>query len=226
VHESLAELLDERQHLLAVAAWLSGSAGTAEWVVQETYRRWYTLPDAERHAVPLPKAWLTRAVGNIGLELLHTDHAPTPTLPPVVIHLPREAPTPTTPHRRHPHRRRPVHDQVTHRFAKACDTGDRATLATLLAADAVAVCDGGGKVRSPVEPIHGATAVASYVTTLLTNRAGATLTTEPVNGRTGLTIRQGHRAVAVVSVSTTDTEITAVWITLNPDKLHGWHRSP
>lgn len=213
MHESLAELLDERQHLLTVAAWLSGSAGTAEWVVQETYRRWFALPDAERHAVPRPKAWLTRAVGNIGLELLHTEHAP-PTLPPVVIHLPREATTPTT------------HDHVTHRFAKACDTGDRATLAALLAADAVAVCDGGGKVRSPAEPIHGATAVASYVTTLLTDRAGAALTTEPVNGRTGLTVRQGHQAVAVVSVSTTGTEITAVWITLNPDKLHSWHRSP
>ena len=24
----------------------------------------------------------------------------------------------------------------------------------------------------------------------------------------------------------TGTEITAVWITLNPDKLHSWHRSP
>jgi hypothetical protein len=32
--------------------------------------------------------------------------------------------------------------------------------------------------------------------------------------------------VAVVSVTIAGAEVTAVWIVLNPDKLHGWHRSP
>jgi hypothetical protein len=50
------------------------------------------------------------------------------------------------------------------------------------------------------------------------------LTVEPVNGRPGLTLRRADRAVAVVSVSLADTGVTAVWIVLNPDKLHGWHR--
>jgi RNA polymerase sigma-70 factor (ECF subfamily) len=106
------------------------------------------------------------------------------------------------------------------RFATACDTGDIAALEAILAADSVAVCDGGGKVRAPLYPIRGAHEVARFVTTLLT---GAVLTVESVNGCAGLALRQGGHAVAVISVSTAGAEITAVWIVLNPDKLRGWH---
>ena len=41
---SLAELLEEREHLLEIAQWRFGSPATAERVVQETYRRRYALP--------------------------------------------------------------------------------------------------------------------------------------------------------------------------------------
>lgn len=114
-----------------------------------------------------------------------------------------------------------AHDHVVHRFATACGRGDHAALAAILAADVVAVCDGGGKVLAPVHPIRGATEVAGFLTALLT---GAPVTVEAVNGRTGLTIRRADRAVAVVSVNITGAEVTAVWIVLNPDKLHGWPR--
>ncbi|MEV0152034.1 MULTISPECIES: hypothetical protein [unclassified Nonomuraea] len=46
---------------------------------------------------------------------------------------------------------------------------------------------------------------------------------ESVNGRTGLVLRRDGRAVGAVSVSVAGAEVVAVWIVLNPDKLHGWH---
>lgn len=208
--ESLAEMLDERQHLLEIATWLFGSAGTAERIVQETYRRWYALDDDERAGIPLPKAWLTRAAAQFCLELLDTDQS-TPA-PPPTVHVPRPASTTLA-----------THDHVARRFAAACDTGDSAALAAILAADAVVVCDGGGKVRAPARPIQGAHEVATFVAALLTDSSDTVLAVEPVNGRTGLTLRRAGRAVAVVSVSIAGTEVTAVWIVLNPDKLHGWH---
>ena len=107
--------------------------------------------------------------------------------------------------------------------ASALLTRDGAVFA-VLAADAVAVCDGGAKVRAPVHPIHGAHEVALLVDALLTGRSDAVLTVEAVNGHAGLTLRRAGTAVAAVSVGVAGTEVTAVWIVLNPDKLRGWHR--
>ncbi|MEV0388496.1 nuclear transport factor 2 family protein [Nonomuraea sp. NPDC050643] len=67
---SLAEMLDERQHLLDIALWMFGSAATAERIVHETYRRWYALDDGERAGIAVPRAWLTRVAGGICLSLL------------------------------------------------------------------------------------------------------------------------------------------------------------
>lgn len=216
--ESLAEMLDERQHLLEIAMWMFGSAGTADWIVQETYRRWYTLDDDTRSDILLPKAWLTRAAAEISLELLDTDRPPRPAAPvPSPVHVPRPATTsdPAT---------LAEHDHVARRFAAACGAGDIAALTAVLATDAVVVCDGGGKVRAPVRPIRGAAEVARFVAALLSGRAGDVLTVEPVNGRAGLALRRAGRAVAVVSVSLAGRAVTAVWVVLNPDKLAGWHR--
>ncbi|GLW12071.1 hypothetical protein Misp01_71990 [Microtetraspora sp. NBRC 13810] len=116
------------------------------------------------------------------------------------------------------------HDRVARRFAAACDTGDVAALKAVLATDALVVSDGGGKLRASVRPTYGADAVARFVTALLIGPPGTHVTVESVNGRTGLVLRQAGQAVAVVSVSVARTEVTAVWIVLNPDKLHRWHR--
>jgi hypothetical protein len=212
---SLAELLDERRHLLDIAMWLFDSAGTADWLVQETYRRWYALGDDERADMLLPRAWLTRTAAEISLELLDPDRpASAPSAEPPAVHLPpTETSDPAT---------LAAHDRVARRFAEACDTGDHAALKTLLAADAVVVCDGGGKVRAPARPIRGAQEVARFVAALLSGRSDAVLVVGPVNGRTGLTLRRAGTAVAVASVSVAGAAVTAVWIVLNPDKLRGW----
>ncbi|MEV4020682.1 hypothetical protein AB0J35_60425 [Nonomuraea angiospora] len=243
---TLAEMLDERQHLLEIALWMFGSESTADRIVQETYRRWYALDDEERARIAVPRAWLTRVAGGICLELL----AAAPPLAPGVLPgpgapgapfpaaalaprpQPRATPTPRPQPAMFPahQQARPDramlvrHDRVARRFAAACDLGDAAALRAVLAADAIVVSDGGGKLRAPVRPIYGADPVARFVTSLLAGQPGTEVAVEPVNGRTGLVLRQAGRAVAVVGVSVAGAEITAVWIVLNPDKLQRWHR--
>ncbi|MBT2233543.1 nuclear transport factor 2 family protein [Nonomuraea sp. NEAU-A123] len=243
---TLAEMLDERQHLLEVALWMFGSDITADRIVQETYRRWYALGDEERAGIAVPRAWLTRVAGGICLELLAAD---TPIPAPVNVPQPVAAPVTGTSARRPG----PVtgrvrcragdgpgaahhqagshqamlarHDRVARRFAAACDTGDTAALRAVLATDAMVVSDGGGKLRAAIHPTHGADAVARFVTALLAGRPGTEVSVASVNGRTGLVLRRSGQAVAVVGVSVAGAEVTAVWIVLNPDKLRRWHRS-
>ncbi|MGN9845129.1 hypothetical protein ACTMTI_44100 [Nonomuraea sp. H19] len=216
--ESLAEMLDERQHLLEIALWMFSSEITADRIVQETYRRWYALDDEERASIAVPRAWLTRAAGSIALELLA---APFPSDP---AHRP-EPITDLTQHQvRFSQAMLARHDRVARRFAAACETGDTAALRAVLAADAIVVSDGGGKLRAAVHPTYGADAVARFVTALLTGQPGTEVAAGSVNGRTGLVLRRGGQAVAVVSVSVAGAEVTAVWIVLNPDKLQRWHR--
>ncbi|GII82175.1 RNA polymerase sigma factor [Sphaerisporangium siamense] len=100
----------------------------------------------------------------------------------------------------------------------------RFPLLAVLAGDAVVVSDGGGKVRAAVRPTCGADAVARFVTAFLTGRPGIEIVPGSVNGRTGLVLCQASRAVAVVGVSVAGAKVTALWITLNPDKLRRWHR--
>ncbi|MFI9839202.1 hypothetical protein ACIHFD_19355 [Nonomuraea sp. NPDC051941] len=227
---TLAEMLDERQHLLEIALWMFGSESTADRIVQETYRRWYALDDEERAGIAVPRAWLTRVAGGICLELLAapgplpgpgTPGAPSPAAP---APRPRPAMRPAHQQARPDQAMLVRHDRVARRFAAACDLGDTAALRAVLAADAIVVSDGGGKLRAPVRPTYGADAVARFVTSLLAGRPGTEVAVESVNGRTGLVLRQAGRAVAVVGVSVAETEITAVWIVLNPDKLQRWHR--
>ncbi|MEV6886096.1 RNA polymerase subunit sigma [Streptomyces sp. NPDC051135] len=66
----ISELLDERKHLLDVAYWMLGSSSAAESVIDETYRQWYQLSDAERAGIVAPRAWLAKAAGGICLARL------------------------------------------------------------------------------------------------------------------------------------------------------------
>lgn len=60
---SLVELLDERRHLVDVAFWMLGREREAERVIDEAYRQWFGLSDAERARIVDPRSWLARVVG-------------------------------------------------------------------------------------------------------------------------------------------------------------------
>lgn len=116
------------------------------------------------------------------------------------------------------------HDDVVRRFVQACQSGDINEIWAVLDTDAAAVCDAGGVVPG-VGPVYGADDVAQFAAVLLRGRPGSELTIESVNGRAGLAVRRGGRAVAVVAVETARAGVTALWIVLNPEKLRLWHRA-
>jgi hypothetical protein len=112
-------------------------------------------------------------------------------------------------------------DDVVRRLAAACHPGESTAIEDVLDPGAVAVCDSGGRVPAPAEPVYGAAAIARLLRTL---RLGTALSVESVNGRAGLVLRRNRRAVAVIAVSCDERRVTVLWIVLNPAQLRGWHR--
>jgi RNA polymerase sigma-70 factor (ECF subfamily) len=64
------EVLGERRHLLSLAFRMLGTVAEAEDAVQETYTRWYRMSQAERDAIEVPRAWLTRVASRVCLNVL------------------------------------------------------------------------------------------------------------------------------------------------------------
>ncbi|WP_432041131.1 RNA polymerase subunit sigma [Streptomyces cadmiisoli] len=243
---SITELVDERRYLLDVARRLLGGGGEAEWAVDETYRRWYALPDAVRDRIAAPRAWLERTAGAICLELLvrpdrleggtraaGTDHVlgtTTGTIAavagrvgagrPVFADLVHERLRGQGDHSASAQR----HDTVARALRQACLTQDEVLLASLLCPHVTAFFDGGGKLRALIRPVHGRPEVAHSLLTFLAGRTRTALTNQLVNGRTGLVVRYDGQVVTVISIDVSDREITQVWAVLNPDKLRTWNR--
>ncbi|MDQ4054158.1 MAG: RNA polymerase sigma factor SigJ [Actinomycetota bacterium] len=71
----LTAVMSERRQLINLAYRLLGSLADAEDVVQETYARWYAMSLAERDAIEVPAAWLTKVASRICLDLLGSARA-------------------------------------------------------------------------------------------------------------------------------------------------------
>ncbi|WP_435209063.1 RNA polymerase subunit sigma [Streptomyces sp. bgisy034] len=227
---SLAELVDERRHLLAVACWLLGSGREAERVIDEAYRQWFGLPEAERNRIEEPRVWLCRAVGGACLSRPASPGQRGASADEVGGVLPDPS-SPADGARRslRARRGRPTsaeeHDTVVRAVREACACEDERRLASLLAADAAAFFDGGGKVRTLVRPVEGDVPVARSLLTLLARQPRTTLATHAVNGRTGLVVRYDRQVAAVISLDVVGPHVVHVWVTLNPDKLRTWNHT-
>ncbi|NUT43088.1 MAG: RNA polymerase sigma factor SigJ [Thermoactinospora sp.] len=68
-------IIAERRQLTNLAYRLLGSLADAEDVVQETYIRWYALPEDRREAIGTPGAWLMKVAGRICLDMLGSARA-------------------------------------------------------------------------------------------------------------------------------------------------------
>ncbi|MDO9396802.1 MAG: RNA polymerase sigma factor SigJ [Herbiconiux sp.] len=64
------EVIRERRHLVSLAFRMLGTVAEAEDAVQETYARWYRLDPADRDAIEVPRAWLTRVASRVCLDVL------------------------------------------------------------------------------------------------------------------------------------------------------------
>jgi RNA polymerase sigma-70 factor (ECF subfamily) len=126
---------------------------------------------------------------------------------------------------------------VISRFIEALSQGDEAALLNILADDAVLVADGGGKVPSILNPLHGADHVSRFFVGLV-RKLGNVLETRPamVNGRPGMLTFNDGQLVSVASIDVKNGRICAIYSVNNPDKLRGakpdtnnaeaasWHR--
>lgn len=126
------------------------------------------------------------------------------------------------------HRAQPTtpqqHDAMAHLLRKAFVAEDTSLLASLLAPDATAFFDGGGKVRTTIKPVHGNVQIANSLLTLLARRPHTTLHTRSVNGRTGVVARYDHQVAAVICFDVAACHVVQVWVILNPDKLRSWNQ--
>ena len=116
-----------------------------------------------------------------------------------------------------------THRRLLERFMHAMQSGDRASIMALLAADARLVSDGGGKVTAVIRPLEGAQriadlywAVARRVGEVSGSRLGH------VNGEPALLrFHEGRlHSISTITVGE-DGRITQVLSVLNPDKLRG-----
>ncbi len=114
-------------------------------------------------------------------------------------------------------------DRVVLAFARACRDGDVEALAAVLDPNVVSRADGGTVIMVARKPVVGAAAVARYLLGVLSQqqkRVGPVeVTMEPVNGRTGLVIRQAGRIVGVVDLAIAGGLIAEIMLLVNPQKL-------
>jgi RNA polymerase sigma-70 factor, ECF subfamily len=105
-------------------------------------------------------------------------------------------------------------------FMAACQSGDLQTLTMLLAQDASSWSDGGGKIRAPLRPIKGRSAVAHYWTGMARkDRRLLRLRMEEVNGQRAVVVWEGAALVAVIALMATQEGVQELYAILNPEKL-------
>jgi RNA polymerase sigma-70 factor (ECF subfamily) len=111
---------------------------------------------------------------------------------------------------------------IARRFRAHCAAGDLAAAVALLAPGAVAISDGGGKVKTARRPILGAERVARLMIGL-GRKAGRRLDDHPasINGMPGIIGARDGRPARATLFAIARGRIAAVFIQANPDKLRG-----
>lgn len=127
-------------------------------------------------------------------------------------------------------RREPVapaeHRRLLEVFLAAAQTGDMATLETLLAADVVSYSDGNGAARVARFPVVGRARVAKFVTAFRSRFWPGTRTDwVEANGASGVLISTRDTALALLTVTASGQGIDQVQWLMDPTKLAAFSRS-
>jgi len=112
-------------------------------------------------------------------------------------------------------------EQLAARFFEAIREGDLDGLVALLAEDAVATGDGGGKAAARPTPLRGGEKVARFMLGLmrLAERHAYTFEFLELNGEPGALIREDGEVAGTMIIEVSGDRITAVRSVVNPDKL-------
>jgi len=115
------------------------------------------------------------------------------------------------------------HRRLLRAFGDAARTGDLATLATILADDAVLITDGGaagtrvGRVRNLIRPLRGAKKIAAFVTAA-DGRAWQDSRPYMLNGQPALVAFRDGRPFAALLLVIADGRITQIFIQADPER--------
>ncbi len=110
--------------------------------------------------------------------------------------------------------------RLVERFLLACGSGDVASLTNLLASDAVAYADGGGKIHAARNPIFGRDKVLRYLLgSLQKSPAGARAELREINGAPAVLVLAGPALIYAATFTIVNGQIQAIHSVLNPDKL-------
>jgi len=112
-------------------------------------------------------------------------------------------------------------EKLAARFFEAIREGDLDGLVELLAEDAVATGDGGGKAAARKTPLHGGAKIARFMLGLMrvAERDHYEFDFCEVNGRPGALIRQHGQVVSALCLEIADGRVTEFLSVANPDKL-------
>jgi RNA polymerase sigma-70 factor (ECF subfamily) len=135
-------------------------------------------------------------------------------------------------HVREPRNRRSTQREATScmrdAFADALRAGDIEALTHLLTDDVVLLSDGGGKAPAAINPLIGPARVSAFLIGLAKKRAADVTAVIPalLNGDPGFIVLGNERGfddgvIQTLAIETNGTQITAIYVTRNPDKLHG-----
>lgn len=111
--------------------------------------------------------------------------------------------------------------QLVQKWVAAMTSGKIEDILDLIAEDAVLVTDGGGKVRSAINPIYGRARVAALLRTLATRRfKDASLYIAQINGACGIVAVENGRVIGTSCFDwNEDGTVRHLYTVLNPDKL-------
>lgn len=109
--------------------------------------------------------------------------------------------------------------KVARRFLSAVAGGDLHGVLELLAPDAIAWADGGGKVQAAVRPIEGRDRVARYYLGLANRLEGAVSRLVQVGESPAFVTYVRGRPIAVTSFAISGDQIQEIFLQVNPEKL-------
>jgi RNA polymerase sigma-70 factor (ECF subfamily) len=114
-----------------------------------------------------------------------------------------------------------AHARLLTTFVQACAQGDLSALRAVLADDAMAWTDGGGRVRAARKPLVGADAVARFFVGVTRKGAaeGLEMTIAEINGWPAVVSRRGGAPANTVGIETDGERIYAIHVVANPEKL-------
>jgi RNA polymerase sigma-70 factor (ECF subfamily) len=115
-----------------------------------------------------------------------------------------------------------AHARLLTTFVQACAAGDVAGLRAILAEEAMAWTDGGGKVRAALKPLVGQDAVARFFVGVVTRKGagdGLEMVIAEINGLPTIVSRRGGAVVNTVGIETDGERIFAIHVVANPAKL-------